>query len=129
MKRSPVVHFEMPYKDEKRAVDFYSKVFGWDMNALGPSMNGYILAGTTETVNMQSTQPGEINGGFFPATDENNRHPLVTISVEDIKEAMKMVTDNGGEVLGEPVDIPNVGKYVAIQDSEGNRASILQPTS
>lgn len=127
MKKSPVVHFEMPYKDGERAIDFYTNVFGWEMNALGPSMNDYILAGTTETVNMQSTKPGEINGGFFPSSDENNKYPLVTIQVENIQEAMQAVKDNGGEVLGEPVEIPGVGKYVAIHDSEGNRCSLLQP--
>lgn len=116
----------MPYKDSSRVTEFYSKVFGWEMSNLGPVMNDYILAGTTETVNMQSTKAGEINGGFFPSSDDNNKYPLVTIQVEDIEEAMKMVKENGGEVLGQPVAIPGVGKYVAIHDSEGNRASLLQ---
>lgn len=129
MKQSPVIHFEMPYKDEKRVVDFYSSVFGWNMNTLGPSMNGYILAGTTPTENMMPTKPGAINGGLFPASDENNKHPLVTISIEDTSEVMAEVKKAGGEVLGEPVDIPNVGKYVSIHDSEGNRVSLLQPTT
>jgi len=30
-------------------------------------------------------------------------------------------------VLGEPMDIPGVGKYVSFVDSEGNRVSMLQP--
>ncbi len=128
MKQSPVIHFEMPYKDAQRVSDFYSKVFGWNMNNLGAIMNNYILAGTTETENMQSTKPGEINGGFFPSSDENNKYPLVTIQVEDINEAIEAVRNSGGEVLGFPVDIPGVGKYVAIHDTEGNRASMLQST-
>lgn len=117
----------MPYKDEKRVSDFYSKVFGWDMQVLGPEMGGYILAGTTETENMMPTKPGAINGGLFPSSDENNRYPLVTISVEDISAAMEEVKKAGGEILGEPQDIQGVGKYVSIHDSEGNRVSLLQP--
>lgn len=127
MKKSPVVHFEMPYKDSIRVSEFYSKIFGWDMQVLGPEMDNYILAGTTETENMVPTKPGAINGGLFPASDENNRYPLVTIQVENLDEAMKMVKESGGEVLGEPQDIAGVGKYVAIHDSEGNRVSMLQP--
>jgi predicted enzyme related to lactoylglutathione lyase len=26
------------------------------------------------------------------------------------------------------MDIPNIGKYVSFEDTEGNRASILEPT-
>ena len=127
MKKSPVVHFEMPYKDGAKAVEFYSKVFGWDIQMMGEQMGNYILAGTTDTENMKSTKPGEINGGFFPSNDQNNKYPLVTIQVDDIEQAMKEVKEAGGEVLGEPAEIPMVGRYVAIHDSEGNRVSLLQP--
>lgn len=126
MKQSPVVHFEMPYKDAKRVSSFYSKVFGWDMQILGPEMEGYILAGTTETKDMRPTTPGAINGGFFQSNDKNVA--AVTIAVDSIDEAMKSVKDAGGEVLGEPVDIAGVGKYVGANDSEGNRISLLQPS-
>jgi uncharacterized protein len=33
----------------------------------------------------------------------------------------------GGKVLGEPMEIPGVGQYVAFFDTEGNRVSMLQP--
>ena len=52
----------------------------------------------------------------------------MTTQVEDLNEAMEMVKKSGGKVLGEPVEIPMVGRYVAIHDSEGNRVSLLQPT-
>lgn len=35
---NPVVHFEMPYKDNERVAEFYSKTFGWDMKAMGDQM-------------------------------------------------------------------------------------------
>jgi len=126
MKKSPVVHFEMPYKDGKRASEFYSKVFGWDMQQLGEDMHNYILAGTTETENMQSTQPGEINGGFFKA-EEGGKNTLVTVAVEDINQAIEKVKQNGGQVVHEVQEIPNVGLYVTIIDTENNRVSLLQP--
>ena len=40
---------------------------------------------------------------------------------------MKKVAESGGRVLGEPMEIPGVGHYVAFFDSEGNRVSMLQP--
>ena len=41
---------------------------------------------------------------------------------------MKKVANTGGRVLGEPMEIPGVGHYVAFFDSEGNRVSKLQPS-
>lgn len=129
MKKSPVVHFEMPFKDSARVIEFYSKVFGWDMNAMGDDMANYILAGTTDTdENGMIKTPGNINGGFFVSSEENNRYPLVTIQVEDMKEAMEAVTAAGGKILSGPHEIPGVGQYASIQDSEDNRVSLLQPS-
>ena len=35
--------------------------------------------------------------------------------------------DAGGKVLGDPMDIPGIGKYVSFLDTEGNRVSMLKP--
>ena len=40
---------------------------------------------------------------------------------------MTQVSEAGGEVLGEPMEIPGVGQYVSFFDTEGNRVSMLQP--
>ena len=40
---------------------------------------------------------------------------------------MKDITKAGGKLIGHPVDIPGVGKYISFTDTEGNRVSILQP--
>ena len=47
--------------------------------------------------------------------------------MSNIQDAIRKVTDAGGKVLGEPMEIPGVGQYVAFTDTEGNRVSILQP--
>lgn len=132
-KMNPVVHFEMPSENTDRMIDFYSSVFGWDAQKLGPAMGNYTIVKTTETEeNGFPKKPGIINGGLFPKT-EHNKHPSVVIAVEDIKESMKAVEKAGGKILGgsykagEPDDIPGVGLYCAFIDTEGNRVSMLQP--
>jgi uncharacterized protein len=127
-KMNPVVHFEMPYEDRERLVKFYTQTFGWQMQKLGEDMGDYVTATTTETDEQRMIkQPGAINGGFFPKKpDWPAQFPSVVIAVDDIKEAMQAVATAGGTVLGEPVDIPGVGRYVSFTDTEGNRASILQ---
>ena len=129
MKMNPVVHFEMPAEDKKRMVDFYSGVFGWKANMLGPEMGDYVVVTTTEVDEKagRPKSPGAINGGFFMKS-KDHAHPSVVIAVDDIKEHVKKVNEAGGKVLGEPVDIPNVGWYVSFQDTEGNIVSLLQPS-
>lgn len=126
MKKSPIVHFEMPYKDSKRTSDFYSKVFGWQMQYF-PEMGKYIVATTTESDDNGPKEPGAINGGFYPTGVGGATDTTVIIEVEDIKEMVKAVTDGGGKVLGEVIDIPGVGLYTSFHDSEGNRVGLLEP--
>jgi uncharacterized protein len=57
------------------------------------------------------------------------QYPSVVIGVGDIKEAMKKVTEAGGQVLGEPMEIPGYGLYVSFFDTEGNRVSMMQPNT
>ena len=126
---NPVVHFEMPYENPERLVKFYTRVFGWQMQKLGQDMGDYVLAATTETdENRMVKRPGAINGGFFPKKpDWPAQFPSVVIAVDDIKKAMKRVSEAGGKVLGEPMEIPGIGQYVSFTDTEGNRVSMLQP--
>jgi len=130
---NPVVHFEMPAEDRKRMADFYKRAFGWESKMLGPEMGNYVTVRTSETgENDLPKQPGMINGGFFQKS-KDNQYPSITIAVDDIRAAMKKVTEAGGKVLGgsfkpgEPDDIPGVGLYSSFIDTEGNRVSMLQP--
>ncbi len=131
MKMNPVVHFEMPAEDKKRMSKFYTKAFGWQTKQLGPETGEYVLVTTTEVdEKMMPKKPGAINGGFFQKTDDKpSQYPSVVIQVDDIKKSMKKVEEVGGKVLGEPMEIPNVGWYVSFLDTEGNRVSMLQPSS
>src|SRR5215510_12402459 len=125
---NPVVHFEMPYDDRKRMAKFYESAFGWQTQLLDEDMGDYVLATTTETDEKGPKQPGAINGGFFPKKpDWPAQHPSVVIAVEDIKQTMREVTQAGGKVLGEPMDVPGIGLYVSFFDTEGNRVSMLEP--
>lgn len=127
-----VVHFEMPYKDRDRAARFYAAAFGWTHEPLGPEMGDYLLVNTAlpgERPNMPPQAAlGAINGGMFPyKADWPMQHPSVVIGVDDLEAAMARVTAAGGEVMGEPMAIPGVGRYVSFVDTEGNRNSMLAP--
>ena len=128
---NPVVHFEMPAEDKHRMAEFYTKAFGWQTRMLGPEMNEYVLVTTSEVAeNGRPKNPGAINGGFYKrSADMPAQYPSVVIAVDEIKEAMKQVTEAGGKVLGEPMEIPGYGLYISFFDTEGNRVSMMQPTT
>jgi uncharacterized protein len=136
MQKNPVVHFEMPAKDNARVKKFYEEAFGWGMNQMGDDMGGYIVATTTpsDPTTGRPTDPGAINGGFFQYNAKNPhlQYPSIVIAVDDLKKAMEEVVKAGGEIIGgrkpkEPDDIPGIGLYIAIFDTEGNRVGLLQP--
>jgi predicted enzyme related to lactoylglutathione lyase len=127
-KMCPVVHFEMPYEQRERMAKFYQESFGWQTQMLGDEMGNYVLAMTTEMEECSPKKPGTINGGFFQKKpDWPAQYPSVVIAVDDIQNAMKKVNKAGGEVIGEPMQIPGVGQYVSFFDTEGNRVSLLEP--
>ena len=129
---NPVVHFEMPFEDRARMVDFYSKTFGWKAQLFGPEMGDYAVVQTSETDDKgMLKENGRINGGLFKKSPENP-NPSIVIAVDDIKAAMEKVKAAGGTVSftenGEPMNIPGIGLYVGVTDTEGNRVSMLQPS-
>ena len=125
---NPVVHFEIPYEDSERIAQFYRTVFGWRIEVLNKEMGGYILVTTAESDVKPDSPSGAIGGGFYPKkADWPLQHPSVVVAVEDIDKSMIKINRAGGEVLGEPMDIANVGVYVSFIDTEGNRISMLQP--
>jgi predicted enzyme related to lactoylglutathione lyase len=122
----PVVHFEMPYENKTRMAKFYKALFGWKIKTLGPEMGDYVLATTTETDEKGPVKPGAINGGFYPKRKKPDC-PSIVVAVDDADKSVEKVIKAGGKILGKPVDIPEVGRYVSFVDTEGNRVTLLEP--
>ena len=122
---NPVIHFEMPYKDPKRVAKFYASTFGWGMQYL-PTMGKYVLA-TTSPVdkNQMHKKKGAINGGFYPKGPYGNT-PHLVISVDNLEKHIEIVKKSGGKIVGKVMDIPGIGKFIMLKDTEGNRVGMLQ---
>lgn len=128
-KMNPVIHFEMPAEDRARVKKFYETAFGWKMTQLGSDMGDYLLAATSpmDEDNMHKNK-GAINGGFYQK-GEYGTVPHVVISVDDLAHHIEVVKKAGGEILGKPMDIPGIGKFIMFKDTEGNRVGMLQPVA
>ena len=49
------------------------------------------------------------------------------MAVEDADAAVERVNKTGGRLVGEILDIPNVGRYARVEGSEGNVIGIIKP--
>jgi len=115
---NPIVHFEIPFEEKERAIEFYRKVFGWKIQDM-PEMQ-YVIAHTGETdeENMLK-KPGMINGGMFKR-EKPFKGPVLTIDTSDIDKMVKEIKINGGEVLKPKFQVGDMGYALYFKDTEGN---------
>ena len=122
-----VVHFEIPAEDLERAKKFYSENFGWKLNQLGPEAGNYVLVHTGPTDDQGMPQDRAfINGGLMPR-DASASAPVLVIAVADADQTVEKVKKSGGRLVGEILDLPNVGRYARVQDTEGNVIGVIKP--
>ena len=120
-----VVHFEIPYEDEKRAFAFYSETFGWKIT---PALSGipYFMADTTEADEKgMPKEPGAINGGMMKR-DDTCRSPIIVIRVDDAEACLKKVENSGGKIIVPVSKAGDFGLYARFADTEGNVMGLWQ---
>lgn len=123
-----VCHFEIPYGDQARAEKFYQEVFGWQISP-APTDMPYSFAITTPVDDQfHPTQAGGINGGMYPRGDQGgSKSPVIVIEVESCEQRMTDIEAAGGKKVTGPFEIPNMGIYAQVKDSEDNIIGLWQP--
>jgi len=121
-----VVHFEIPVDNLERAKKFYKTAFDWALTPM-PQME-YTLLNTVEVdeKNMPK-ESGAINGGMMKR-GEAIKNVVITISVENMDEAIKKVQSLGGKIVQGKMEVPNMGITAYFQDTEGNVLGLWQAT-
>lgn len=114
-----VVHFEIPVDDVKRAREFYSSIFEWQLQPMDDV--GYTLVMTTAVDEKTSSpkEPGAINGGLMDRS-ERTAHPVITIEVSSIDDSLKKIEAAGGSVVLPRSDMGGMGWFAYFNDPEGN---------
>jgi len=121
-----VVHFEIPSEDRKRASDFYSSVFGWDVHDHPLQEDKYVFAITSPVdENFMVKEPGGINGGIVQR-DDTVKYPVITIDVPSIDEYIPKLEKAGGRLLGPKGEVPGMGFYAYFRDTEGNTIGLWE---
>jgi predicted enzyme related to lactoylglutathione lyase len=113
-----VVHFEIAVDNPQRAIDFYTKVFGWKVETW-PGPMKYWLATTG-----QEPEPG-IDGALLP----RGTYPeptVITISVPSVDAYAAKIQAASGQIVRPKMAIPGVGYHALCKDSEGNTFGIME---
>jgi uncharacterized protein len=119
---SNVGHFAIECDDVERAKAFYEAVFGWRIEPWGPPGYYHIYTGAPDAPGIL----GDLRSRREALTGTGNRGYECTINVGSLAEAMKAIEAHSGRIVSRPYRIEGVGDLAYFEDTEGNRAGIMQ---
>jgi predicted enzyme related to lactoylglutathione lyase len=111
---------ELRTKDLPAATDFYSKLFGWELQQSKVTPIDYkeIITDGAATGGMMSMEGADWGGA--PS------HWASYIAVDSADETVEKITANGGTVRVPPFDAPGVGRMAMVADPSGADFAIIQ---
>ena len=119
------IHFEIQAADPRRAIAFYSALFGWSFNKWeGPQDYWLIKTGEPDTRG--------IDGGLLPrrgpppAAMQAVNAFVCTVDVTDADTTVKRIGELGGSVVVPKMAIPMIGWLAYANDTEGNIFGLMQ---
>jgi hypothetical protein len=118
MAKGTVTHIEFPADDVERAKRFYSAVAGWELSEM-EGFPGYLVFRSEEG-----------HGGGLGRRGESVGPTIrVYITVDSLEEGIAAATANGGAQVEPPQDIPGMGRWAVVRDSEGSEIGLWQTTA
>jgi predicted enzyme related to lactoylglutathione lyase len=118
MAHGQIAHIEFPSDDLGRARTFYEGVFGWQLSA-PPGFPDY------ETFE-SSGGPG---GGIGLRGKTAPQAVRVYVSVDSIDDALVRVQELGGSIVVEKTEVPGMGSYAAVIDTEGSEIGLWEDST
>ncbi len=113
---------ELATRDLPASMEFYSKLFGWDLPQTKISPMDY------KEIQMDNVA----YGGMMPIDEkwpaEVPSHWTTYIAVANADETVAKITANGGSVRVPAFDAPGVGRMAMVTDPTGAGFSIIQFT-
>jgi predicted enzyme related to lactoylglutathione lyase len=104
--------------DVAAARGFYTNLFGWTVEDLGPEAGGYLML----------RKDGKQVAGMGPATDPSRGTSwALYFATDNADEAAAKVESHGGKVVLPPMDVMGQGRMAVFQDPAGAYFSVWQP--
>jgi predicted enzyme related to lactoylglutathione lyase len=117
----PVVHFEIIGTDGKRLQDYYSELFGWEIDADNPMNYGMVA----REGNVSSEGVG-IGGGVGTGPEGYGGHVMFYIEVPDVEAALAKAESLGGLRVMGPETIMDQIEMGHFTDPEGHLIGVVR---
>ena len=119
---NPFVHVELNTPDPKKAKEFYSKLFQWQLDDVE---NKEVPGGVYTTIKV-----GEgTGGGMMKQVPNGPSGWLAYVLVDDIRAATKKAQYLGAEVMKDVTEVMGMGWLSLIKDPTGSILGLWQPKS
>jgi uncharacterized protein len=117
----PVVHFEIVGKDADKLQDYYSELFGWEIDSNNPMKYGVVQReGNT------NADGAGIGGGVGPGPEGYPGHVTFYVEVPDVEAALAKAESLGGTRMMGP-DKPMEGVEIGLfNDPEGHVIGLVR---
>ncbi|MEA2374343.1 MAG: uncharacterized protein QOD53_806 [Thermoleophilaceae bacterium] len=120
----PVVHFEVIGKDGAKLQSYYSELFGWKIETMGPMNYGIVpREGNTGPDGVG------IGGGIAgPGPDGYEGHVTFYVAVDDVEQGLQKAESLGGARVMGPETMSDAGIVIGMfNDPEGHMIGLVTP--
>ena len=111
----PVVHFEIGCRNSQKTQEFFSKLFDWKIEEMGPA--AMIATGAT----------AGIQGHISSLGHEPHNYVTVYVQVDNLEAYLDKAGKLGGKTLVPPTDVPGMGAFAWMSDIDGNVIGLWKP--
>lgn len=116
---APVVHFEIIGKDPDRLKNYYSELFGWEINSDNPMNYGIVQP--------NRNQGGSgIGGGIGPGPEGYAGHVTFYVEVSDVAAVLSRAESLGGTAVMGPDKVMDEIDIGLFQDPEGHLIGVVK---
>jgi len=109
---------ELATRDVEGSKDFYSKLFGWELETMDMGDTSYTMI----------KNAGNMNGGMIEMNEKWEGLPphwMTYFWVDDVDATAKKIEETGGKVHVPPTDIP-VGRFSVVADPQGAAFTVFR---
>jgi predicted enzyme related to lactoylglutathione lyase len=118
---NPVVHFEVVGKDGKKLQQYYSELFGWQIDADNPMNYGMV----PKESNVAADGSQGIGGGVAGGPDGYEGHVTFYVAVPDVEAALAKAESLGGKRIFGPEKIMDQVTLGQFSDPEGHVIGVV----
>lgn len=115
----PVTQWQIITRNPDRLAEFYSSLFGWEINS-----NNALSYRMVDTASERG-----INGGIWPAPPEAHSFVQLHVEVDSLPEYVKSATSLGARVIVPPQKLPDGDEIAVLHDPEGLPFVMYQPAA